>query len=249
MKRRLASRVILGLLWGLIVTAAEVSILPFETMSWRDQLSVAVVLGLIYTATGTLLGLVLGPLAQRLSSAVLSAVVFTALVLANTVQVILTMISGRFGQGPARIFGREPDLTAIVLHGLWLYLFFGGLTLIAYLLRRRADRTRAFIARSMISARQSEAAIAAARARTLRGHLEPERLAEFVRAVRLRYQVDQAQGDLLLERLTEYLRAAMPAVRRGQSTPANLRQTEHSLRVLTAALGDQPAKVLDHEDC
>jgi hypothetical protein len=96
----------------------------------------------------------------------------------------------------------------------------------------------------MIAARRSEAALAQASARTLRGQLQPERLAEFVTAVRIRYQRDLAHGDLLLERLTDYLRAAMPAIRSGQVSPAAERETALCLRRLSEALNTPPAKVL-----
>ena len=122
------------------------------------------------------------------------------------------------------------------------------MALAAYLLRRRADRTRAFIAQAMIAARLGEAALVSASARQLRGQLQPERLAEYVQAVRGRYEVDLASGDLLLERLTDYLRAAMPAIRSGLTSPAAERETARCLVRLNAALILNPTEP-SHENC
>ena len=36
--RAIGMRLLAGVLWGLIVTGAEVSILPLEAMPWRGQL-------------------------------------------------------------------------------------------------------------------------------------------------------------------------------------------------------------------
>jgi hypothetical protein len=79
--------------------------------------------------------------------------------------------------------------------------------------------------------------------------MQPERLAEFVTAVRIRYQHDLAHGDLLLERLTDYLRAAMPGIRSGHLSPASERETARCLRRLSEALKSPPAKARQHEDC
>lgn len=241
-------RILAGVLWGVIVTAAEISILPIEGLSWRDQLSVVCVVATPYIGSGAVLALVFGPIAPKLPLRVLIPTVAASFLVLALVQVGLMLLASSIDQGPARMFGRAPDSLAIFLHGLWQQIFFGGLALAAYLLRRRADRTRAFIARAMIAARRSETAIAQASARSLRGQLEPERLAEFVTAVRIRYQRDLAHGDLLLERLTDYLRAAMPAIRKGKASPAAQREIAQCLRRLSEALNSPPAKVRQHED-
>lgn len=247
--RRIVTWLTLGLLWGLIVTASEISILPVEAMAWRDQLSVIVAVAAVYLCCGAFLGLTLGPIAPSLPSRFLIPVVFSLLVVANLIQVALTALFTQWGEGPTRMFGHAPDLLAVQLHGLWLHMFFGGLALVAYLLRRRADRTRTFIARAMIAVRHSEAAFADAEARALRNQVEPQRLVDYVNALRDRYQADLDQGDLLLERLTDYLRAAMPSVRHDGANPLAQGETIRRLRVLNAALSNHATEVSDHEVC
>jgi hypothetical protein len=245
----IATRLLAGALWGLIVTAAEVSILPVQTLSWSDQVSVAASVGLPYILSGMAYALIFGPLAPRMPLRILVPITAASFFGLSIIQVILMVVCTYMGVGPARMFGRMPDTLGIFLHGFWQQTFFGGLALAAYLLRRRADRTRAFIARAMIAARRSETALAQASARVLRGQVQPERLAEFITAVRVRYQRDLAHGDLLLERLTDYLRAAMPTIRSGEVSPAAEREIAKCLRRLSEALKSPPAKVPQHEDC
>jgi len=247
--RPLMMRLLAGILWGLIIGCAEIPILPIERLPLADQVSVVAWIPVPYIVSGALLALVFGPVAARWSASRLIPLVTISNLLLATVQVGITLWSAQRGQGAALVFGRAPEPAAIFLHGAWQQIFFGSLALAAYLLRRRADRTRAFIARAMIAARRSEAALAQASARALRGQLQPERLAEFVTAIRIRYQRDLVQGDLLLERLTDYLRAAMPGIRSGQVSPVAERETALCLRRLSEALKSAPAKARQHEDC
>jgi hypothetical protein len=106
------------------------------------------------------------------------------------------------------------------LHVYWTSLLYGSLFLVAFHLWLRHERTRRRLARTEILRQQSESTLAASRMEALRGHVDPVFLLRVVAAVRDRYPPDPAGADRLLERLVDFLRAAMPGIRSGGSTVA-----------------------------
>ena len=110
------------------------------------------------------------------------------------------------------------DTLGVFAHILWEHLLFGGIGVAALRTMQRDARTREILAHAAIAAQEGEARLKAAAARQLRGQVQPERLVRLVEELKRRYDVDLDRGDRLLERITDFLRAAMPSVRTGVST-------------------------------
>ena len=213
-----ATRTGAGLLLGVIVSGLELNSLPLAGLPLADQVAAVVPMVLVWCGSAVIVAHLAYALEPRLSTgrfAMAMAVSFVVLSLAS--EWLLRTLAG-FGFGMQAFLRVEPDRLGLVLHTLWQHFLYGVLAVTALALSRRGARMQAVLSHAVVAARQSEARMQAAAAQDLRGQIQPERLTRLIDELRVRYDQDLDSGDRLLERLTDFLRAAMPSVRSGTAT-------------------------------
>ena len=214
-----------GLLVGVIISGLEVNSLPLGGLSRRDQVSVIGPMVAAWCASAVTVSHVAYSLEPRLSPRRFAVVMALVLVgLSVAVEALMALVGG-FGFGIQAFAGATPDRLGLFLHTLWMHALYGGLAVTGLALTHREQRMQAVLNHAVVAARQSKARLDAAAARELRGQIQPERLAGLIEELRARYAQDLNHGDRLLERLTDFLRAAMPSVRTGTSTLAQELET------------------------
>lgn len=107
---------------------------------------------------------------------------------------------------------------AIGIYNLWLYLFYGGLLAVAYLLTRRRERSHALLHASAMSRSRTEALLDAERLQALQAQIDPSLLLDSMRELEQLYRSDPQHAERLLEALVEFLRHATQSLRASEST-------------------------------
>ena len=124
---------------------------------------------------------------------------------------------------------------ALLGYHTWTNLFFGGLLATALTFDLRAERTRSLLHAAGKARARAAILVNEAQFEAIRAQVDPRDLVETLREVRTRYARDPAAAEALLDRLVNFLRAAI----------AGLRQRESSLAAeldVAAALADLQAE-------
>jgi hypothetical protein len=112
--------------------------------------------------------------------------------------------------GGAVIISNSASLWA---YNLWLSLFYGGLLVAGYALSMRGERTRAALREAALARGRTEALLGELRLQTLQSQIDPTLLLAALDEVQRLYPQHGDRADALLERLVDFLRAAMPGLK------------------------------------
>lgn len=115
--------------------------------------------------------------------------------------------------------GRRTPLSALA-NSAWRNLFASGLLLAACLWERHYREAQALLAQVEMARARAATRLAEAQLQMLQAEIRPELLTRALTEVQRRYPLDSAAAERLLDRLTAFLRAAMPGLRRGSSSLA-----------------------------
>jgi len=229
--------VLWALLWSLLVSAAEfVVIAPLHSMPplaflawwlmvWSVPLWCLLGCALLWLARaaerrGDWRALVIGGLAICAVWAVLqpiNTVVMNALLRDSTR--VSMILSGTGFDAPSIAQSGLP----LLAYNLWTNLFYGGLLVSAYVLSVRTERTRALLREAALSRGRTEALLGELRLQEMQAQIDPALLLAGLDEVQRLYPQHGDRADALLERLVDFLRAAMPGLKhRGSSLRAEL---------------------------
>lgn len=210
---RAARRALLALLWGVGVSAFEISGLPWPSTGAEVLLRFVFDTALVWSAIGLLVVAygsfaiprwpAVGVLAGHLALAPFVAWIFHLLMTSGAV-IRLHYVGERASYG----------------YLLWTVLVYGSLFIVWWIAAERAEATRRLLADAQLARRRGEAELDQARLLALRGRVDPAMVLDVMADVQRRYRDDPAAGDRLLDLLVAFLRCAMPAVRSGTSTLA-----------------------------
>jgi Histidine kinase len=114
------------------------------------------------------------------------------------------------------VFTTQPS--ALLRYNLWLSLFYGGLLVAGYALSMRGERTRAALGEAALARGRTEALLGELQLQTLQAQIDPALLLAALAEVQRLYPQQSDRADALLERLVDFLRAAMPALKQRDST-------------------------------
>jgi hypothetical protein len=136
--------------------------------------------------------------------------------LANLTQSALPALQ-RFALDTGVVPTRE-SWPAIGLYDLWIYLFYGGLLMAAYLFTVRRERLRSMLHASAMARSRTQGLLDAERLQALQAQIDPALLLQTMRELEQRYRSAPASAESLLEALVEFLRDAMHGLRVPVST-------------------------------
>lgn len=207
-----------GTLGGVTLTAMELLLLPSDlTSSELGELALRILPQ--WTVTGIAISGLATFAEHRLRASHWVLALFPFAIAMSTVFTGLRALTRRFDLMPGlRAFAGRALEWPTFLYDLWVILFFGGLFLIACVLRVRAERTRKLLIQSEIKRGRTETNLDQAQLRTLQAQVDPAFLLRVMGDVARRYEADHAGADRLLDDLILFLRQAMPGVRAGWST-------------------------------
>jgi hypothetical protein len=103
-------------------------------------------------------------------------------------------------------------------YNLWVSLFYGGLLVGGYALSVRNERMRTTLREAALVRGRTEALLGELRLQTLRSQIDPALLLAGLDEVQRLYRDQPDRADDLLERLVDFLRAAMPGLKTRHST-------------------------------
>jgi len=103
-----------------------------------------------------------------------------------------------------------------------------GLAVAAWYLLKRAELHAAEVSRAELAGEELKASSAEARLQALQAQVEPHFLFNTLAHVKWLYRRDPANGRRMLDRLVDYLRAALPRVRQPTTTLAEELQLAHA---------------------
>jgi hypothetical protein len=235
--------------WGLAVTLAEALIVARG--SALDPGAHAAGWLLLWMApswclTGCLFVAVIVPAEARLgrvgvAAAWLGVSVVAALVYVSISSATWHWLEGSPFAGVATSLGASAWLAtplvsdALLGYHTWTNLFFGGLLATALTFDLRAERTRSLLHAAGRARARAATLVNEAQFEAIRAQVDPRDLVETLREVRTRYARDPVAAEALLDRLVNFLRAAIAGLRQRESTLAA------ELEV-AAALGDLQAE-------
>ncbi len=238
-----------GVAWGLAVTLAEALIVARG--SALDSGAHAASWLLLWMApawclTGCLFVAVIVPAEARLgrvgvAAAWLGVSVVAALVYVSISSATWHWLEGSPFAGVATSLGASAWLAtplvsdALLGYHTWTNLFFGGLLATALTFDLRAERTRSLLHAAGRARARAATLVNEAQFEAIRAQVDPRDLVETLREVRTRYARDPVAAEALLDRLVNFLRAAIAGLRQRESTLAA------ELEV-AAALGDLQAE-------
>lgn len=119
--------------------------------------------------------------------------------------------------GYAPILPPRPN-ASLVPYNAWVSLFYGGLLVAAYVLMVRTERMRSLLRDAALARSRTEALIGQTRLQGLQAQVDPQLLLTTLDEVQALYRREPARADALLERLVEFLRAALPGLKQRRST-------------------------------
>jgi hypothetical protein len=109
---------------------------------------------------------------------------------------------------------------ALLGYHTWTNLFFGGLLATALTFDLRAERTRSLLHAAGKARARAAILVSEAQFEAIRAQVDPRDLVETLREIRTRYARDPATAEALLDRLVNFLRAAIAGLRQRESTLA-----------------------------
>jgi signal transduction histidine kinase len=134
--------------------------------------------------------------------------------------------------------------TNLFLFANWL--LFGGLAVLVYVRILHLQRRQAEFARAELERAGATRDVLRAQLATLQAQVEPTLLFNALSQIEALYDRDVRNGDRLLDALIEYLHAALPTLRSGNSTLANETALAGAyLRIVQARMGSRLEITLD----
>lgn len=118
--------------------------------------------------------------------------------------------------GYTRIF--QAEIGSLVAYNAWIGLFYGGLLVAAYVLMVRGERMRRLLREAALARSRTEALLGQTRLQGLQAQVDPKLLLSALDEVQVLYRREPERADALLERLVEFLRAAVPGLKKRRST-------------------------------
>jgi hypothetical protein len=223
-----------GIAWGLTVTLAEALIMARGSV--LDSGIHAAGWLLLWVApswclTGCLFVAVIVPAEARfgrfgVGAAWLNVSVVAALVYVSISSATWHWLEGSPFAAAATSLGASAWLAtplvsdALLAYHTWTNLFFGGLLATALTFDLRAERTRSLLHAAGKARARAAALVNEAQFEAIRAQVDPRDLLETLREVRTRYACDPAAAEALLDRLVNFLRAAIAGLRQRESTLA-----------------------------
>jgi len=212
--------IVLGVLWGVAVSAMESVVLPVYPDAWTGfwKILAWIVPGWCVVGVGlaTLIEWV-GARFER-TSQIVTFMIACALGLSAIYSMLYSLAPASGPRsGMSVVFPQGFDPLVALVYQFWVVLFYGGLYFVAWSLRHRSQRSRETLARVEIARIKAETMLAEEQLHRLRGRIEPQLLLRVVTEVERRYLSDGPSADELLGLLVAFLRLAMPAIRSGKS--------------------------------
>lgn len=136
----------------------------------------------------------------------------------------------------SRLFPHGPNPVASYAYQTWVVAFYGGLTMFAWTLGRRIERSRRLLAQAGLATIRAQAELAEVQLDALRGHVDPRFLLRVMVEVERRYAAAPRDADRLVGQLVAFLRLAMPGVRSGRATLAGELALAHAYGELGAEI-------------
>jgi hypothetical protein len=134
--------------------------------------------------------------------------------------------------------GFDMDLLDRFLYGLWQLAFWGSVGAMLHASNLRQRRAAAALQADELQRLRSERRLAEERLRALHAQVEPEFVLSTLSTVERIYETDPAAADRALDALIQFLRLAIPALRRSNSTVGReCRLVEAYVRTVGAAGG------------
>jgi hypothetical protein len=221
-----------GIAWGLAVTLAEALIMARGSAFDSGSHSAGWLLFWMapyWCLTGCLFVAAIVPAEARFGRAGVAAAWVGVSVAAALVHILVSSALWRWLEGSpfaavAASFGASAWLAtplvrdALFTYHTWTNLFFGGLLAAALTFDLRAERTRSLLHAAGRARAQAATLVNEAQFEAIRAQVDPRDLVEILREVRTRYACDPAVAEKLLDRLVDFLRAAIAGLRQRDST-------------------------------
>jgi hypothetical protein len=242
------TRVLLyGSLWGIAVAAFYGAELPLSQMEPERVAAFMLAQMPLLAISGTCIAVYGRFAARHLSrgATVAGALLATPLVVALDVFVLREILSPLFDLDLHVIRTERPLLTHVLV-ALWQIVILGGLLLTACVWAERSARTRTLLAQAEIARGLAATQLGETQLQALQADIDPAFLQRVLAKVKLTYATRPADADRLLDELVAFLRAAMPAVRTGQSTLADeLRLAEQVAKLHNQLDDGGPCRVVE----
>ena len=229
-----------GGLWGLGVTLADGLVQPIGDMPLNDLSRYAAIVFIQWAVTGMIwaAGAKVGEETAR------PWLLWPAVqVCASLTSFAISFVSFRLMDDPTSVMGqlmmRAPPLD-IAAHLFWSNLFYGGLYFLGYAATRRTLRLRRRLIELRLARNEVASRLGEIRLRAVRGQIQPEVLLEALETLKARYNQDTAAGNVLFDKIIDFLRAAMPGLRSGTSTLAAEFAVLDAYAALRESLDDKP---------
>lgn len=222
-KGRQVRLILFGVLWGIVITGMEIPSMPFTATTARPLSTLLIFQGLQWSLGGLVLSLALW-LSTRDEVRWLRLAGLLPLVAAINGPAFIGMslaFRWAFGYGAGDpMLGYPAPSGSVVLYSGWLTLIYGSVGALIYALRRGVDQTTAALQALSLARERNEAALAEARVSAMVERIEPSFLLDVMNTARRQYLGEAERAEATLNACTEFLRAAMPQLRSGQSTVA-----------------------------
>jgi hypothetical protein len=243
--QHIARIVLLGVLWGIAVSAMESVTIPVPGEGWATFWRVMAWIVPGWSIVGIAIAAAVEAWGARFTRPAVAAAALVASALAlsalwSTINA-LPFVRGA-NEDIALSAAGDADPLGPFAYQFWVVLFYGGFYVLAWKLDRASARTRESLRRAELARLDAEIMLGEAQLQLLRGCVEPGLLLRVVSEVERRYVNEGARADALLERLAHFLRLAMPAIRDGHTTLDAELKLVGAFEVLGADLDARPTR-------
>lgn len=213
-----------ALLWALARTTSEALALPSAQADWQAFVDVAASTLLVWTPAGLVIVYAAFAAQRRFTRArsIALALLPLALLLPALINVAWWAFE-RFGYQPPATAAMATTLAGVdgYVYDLWTVLIYGGLLAALWVFVTRFERARELLLQAEIDRREAQAQLEEAEFDSLLRQVDPALVRRALAEVQRRQDTEPVASDELLDLLVDFLRWAMPGVRRAQSTLAN----------------------------
>ena len=230
-----------GIVGGLLIASVEfaaqresVSSSLLAQLTWLARLSVH------WSLAALPVGLAIGVLERRSRSHPPSTQGYAIAVLLGAVAgaIVLTLYVEFVDPISQTARGFEIEWPNIFLYGVWQFVFWGSVGAILHASNLRQKRSAIALRVDELARLRSERRLAEARLAAMHSQIEPEFILSTLSTVERLYERDLAAADRVLDALIQFLREAMPILRRQASTIGQECRLVHAyVRTLGTAAG------------
>lgn len=234
---------VFSLLWALARTASEALAMPSTQANWHAFVDVIASMLLLWTPVGLVIVHAAFSAERRFTRA--RSIAIALLPLAVLLPALMNAAWWVFEQ-----FGYRPPATATIgtalvgvdsyVYGLWMVLAYGGPLAALCVFLIRFERARELLLQTEIERRQAQAELEEAEFDGLLQRVDPALVRRALAEVQRRQATEPAAADELLDLLVDFLRGAMPGLRRAQSTLADEIELVRAYARLRQALDPTP---------